>query len=45
MKGWGLVDAATSGSLVWYGTVDAAKELAAGDIYRVDAGGMIINMD
>lgn len=45
VKGWGLVDASTSGNLVWYGTVDAAKEIAAGDIYRVDAGGLTLSMD
>ena len=45
VKGWGLVNASTSGDIVWYGTVDVAKEIAAGDIYRVDVGGMTLTMD
>lgn len=45
VKGWGLINASTSGTLEWYGTVGTAKEIAAGDIYRVDAGGLTLSMD
>lgn len=44
-KGWGLFDAASAGSLVWYGSIDTPKELLAGDIYRIDAGGLTLTMD
>lgn len=44
-KAWGLFDAATSGNLIWYGNITTAKELLAGDIYRITAGSLTLTMD
>lgn len=44
-KAWGLFDAATAGNLIWYGNIDTAKELLAGDIYRINAGNLTLTMD
>lgn len=44
-KAWGLFDAATSGNLTWYDNIDTPKELLAGDIYRINAGNLTLNMD
>lgn len=42
---WGLFDAATSGNLVWYGSITDPKELLKGDIYRINANGLTLTMD
>lgn len=44
-KAWGLFDAATNGTLIWYGAIDTPKELLAGDIYRITAGSLTLSMD
>ena len=43
--GWGLFDAASGGNLWWYGDIDTPKELFAGDIYRVNVGGLSLVME
>ena len=43
--GWALFDAESGGRLWWYGEVDVPKPLHAGDIYRVDVGGLRLVMD
>lgn len=42
---WGLFDAASSGNLLWYGSITTPKELLAGDIYRINIGNMTLTMD
>lgn len=42
---WGLFDAASSGNLVWYGTISDPKELLAGDIYRINTNNLTLTMD
>ena len=42
---WGLFDAASSGNLVWYGSITEPKELLKGDIYRINASGLTLTMD
>lgn len=44
-KAWGLFDAATSGNLIWYGSITTPKELLSGDIYRINAGSLTLTMD
>ena len=43
--GWALFDAETGGNMWWAGAVDVPKPLYAGDIYRVDAGGLSLRME
>ena len=43
--GWALFDAETGGHMWWAGAVDVPKPLYAGDIYRVDAGGLSLRME
>ena len=43
--GWALFDAESGGRLWWYGEVDVPKPLHAGDIYRVNVGGLRLVMD
>ena len=43
--GWALFDAQTGGNMWWAGAVDVPKALHAGDIYRVNAGGLSLHMD
>lgn len=43
--GWALFDAQAGGNMWWAGAVDVPKPLHAGDIYRVDAGGLSLRMD
>lgn len=42
---WGLFDASSGGNLVWYGAVAPARELIAGDIYRVNVGNLVLMLD
>lgn len=44
-QAWALFDAASGGTMLWYGAVTEPKELFAGDIYRVDAGNLVLTMD
>jgi hypothetical protein len=43
--GWAIFDAETGGNMWWAGAVDVPKPLYAGDIYRVDAGGLSLRME
>ena len=43
--GWALFDAKSGGNMWWSGAVDVPKALFAGDIYRVNAGGLTLSMD
>ena len=43
--GWAIFDAETGGHMWWAGAVDVPKPLYAGDIYRVDAGGLSLRME
>lgn len=44
-KAWGLFNASSAGSLIWYGDIDTPKELLAGDIYRINVGSLTLSMD
>lgn len=44
-KAWGLFNASSSGSLIWYGAIDTPKELLSGDIYRMNVGSLVLTMD
>ena len=43
--GWAIFDAETGGNMWWAGAVDVPKPLYAGDIYRVEAGGLSLRME
>lgn len=42
---FGVFDAESGGTLLWYGEITTPKPLYAGDIYRVNAGGFILSLD
>ena len=39
-----LVDAASSGNILFVGALDASKTIATGDIFRINAGNLTIEM-
>jgi hypothetical protein len=45
VKAWAIFDAATSGTMLWYGDISVPKELLAADVYRIEAGGLTLTMD
>ena len=45
VKAWAIFDAASSGSMLWYGDIAVPKELLAADVYLIEAGGLTLTMD
>jgi hypothetical protein len=41
----GLLDASTSGNLLWYGPLSASVTVNTGDDFRIAAGGLTITID
>jgi hypothetical protein len=39
-----IVDAASSGNILFIGALDASKTIATGDIFRINAGNLTIEL-
>ena len=40
-----IVDASTSGNIIWYGTLTANKTVDSGDTFKITAGNLTLTLD